>query len=138
MNNIEKIIEYIKTECEAECREIAHAAAEACERIRAEYSKTEQDEYWKAINTGTKETEQRLKQLAELAAQEASKQIISLHQDMADKAIELATEKLKAIPDNEFASLLKAKGIDPKCTPEELIEMYREKLMPIALSALFD
>ena len=102
MDNIEKVIEHIKTLSIAECGNIADQAAEDCRRLREEYSRTEQEEYWKAINAVTKETEQRLKKLSDLAAMEAQKQLDMLRQEMIGEAFALAAKKLLDLPAERY------------------------------------
>ena len=138
MNGIEAVISKIKTETAAECEEIAKKAAEECARITAEYSKKEQDEYWKYLGEGAKETEKRLEQLSDLADQESKKQIIATREEMAEAAFALATEKLENMPENEYAALAAKHGMAPGAAPAELVAKYKEKLSRVVASALFD
>jgi len=138
MNNIEKIIEYIRADSVVELEGIAQKAVEDCERIRSEYARAEQDEYWKAINAGTRETEQRLAKLSELAAMEAQKQLDALYVEMLDKAFALAAEKLRELSLFEYDELLSRLGIEAGCGAEDLVERYRSELLPEITSALFD
>jgi len=138
MNNIEKIIDYIKVKTIAECEEISRAAAEECVRIRAEYARSEQDEYWKSIDVGTKETEQRLEKLKELAAAEAKKQIDSLHKEMLDEAFTLAARNLMELPKGDYDAILIRLGIEADCSPDALVARYRAELEPDVIPALFD
>jgi len=138
MNNIEKIIEYIKAQNIAECEDISQTAADECEHIHAEFARLEQDEYWKAIDVGTKETEQRLESLKELAAAEAKKQIDSLHNEMLDEAFALAAQKLLALPKGDFDALLIRLGTPPGISPDALLSRYRAELAPDVISTLFD
>ena len=138
MNNIEKIIEYIKADTEEKCREIARNAAAECDRIHTESSRKEQEEYWKAINAGTRETEQRLKRLNYLAYEEAEKQVAALHQEMLDEAFSLAAEKLGELPDKEYAKLLKRLSMGTGRTPEEVVSTFKGALSLRFVSALFE
>ena len=94
MNNIENVIKHIKSLSTAECERIADEAEKDCERIREEYVRKEQEEYWKSINVGTKDTEQRLIKLSGLASEEAKKQLDLLRQEMLDEAFALAAKKM--------------------------------------------
>jgi len=138
MNNINKITEYIKAEAEAQCKEIAHKAAEECERILTGSAQAEQAEYWKAINAGTRETEQRLKLLGNLAADEADKQIAALHQEMLDEAFAMAAQKLGELPKKEYGELLKRLALDPGCSAEVVVSTYKNALSLSVVSALFE
>ena len=138
MTGIEKITEYIKTASEAECEEITRNSIEECERIRTEYSRSEQDEYWRSINNGSKETEQRLSSLGNLASAEANKQIAALQEEMLDQAFALAAKKLLELPGSEYAELRKKFGADPDINAEALVESYRDELSQSVISELFE
>ena len=138
MENIGRVIEYIGAVSGAECSEIAKQAEAECARLRAEYFQTEQSEYWKAINAGGKETEQRLKQLSILAAEEANKQVIGLRQEMFNEAMLLAAKKLRELPDGGYDKLLARLGKEPGHEAHELVMEYTDELSESVLSALFD
>ena len=138
MKNIEKIIEYIDAQTEADCRDISQSAAEECERIRSEFSITEQNEYWKAIDAGTRETEHRLEKLSELAIVEANKQVDALRKEMLDEAFALAARKLSDLPVRDYDELLTRLGIEAGCSPDALVARYKSVMTPAVLAALFD
>ena len=138
MENIEKIIEYIKAQSAMESSEIARLAHDECERIRMEYYREEQDEYWKAINAGTKESEQRIRSLNDLATEEANKKIEELRRDMLHETLMLAAEELRGLSDSEYKEILKKSGFDADTSPEELVFSYEEALSRSILIALFD
>jgi vacuolar-type H+-ATPase subunit E/Vma4 len=138
MKGIENLISYINSKSDAQCAEIARLAAEDCSRIRAKYSRTEQDEYWKYIDHGSKEAEHRLEQLNALAGQEAGKQIHATQQEMAGKAFRLAAQKLQDIPEDEFAALVKRLKLDPKSNADEVVDKFRNILSPVVMSVLFE
>ena len=106
MNGIEKILAHIMTESEEECAAIESAASEECERIRAEYAKSEQDEYWKLVNEGAKEAERRLERLNSLAALESKKQVLMTQQEMLSEAFSQAAKKLLELPESEYIAFL--------------------------------
>jgi vacuolar-type H+-ATPase subunit E/Vma4 len=138
MQGFEKLIESIKLESERECNDIALKSVEQCDRIHEEYTKKEQDEYWQYVNTGSKEIEQRVKQLADLATEQAKKLAHSMQQEMLDEVLELTARKLSALPSRKYNELLKKLGIEAGCKPEYLVEHYRDDLAPSVISALFD
>lgn len=138
MNNIEKLISRIKAEANAECENIEQNSIEECARIRAQYAQTEQDEYWKYLGAGAKETEKRLAQLNELAEQESTKQLQMTKQEMVEAAFALAAEKLRNLPENELNELLAKHGAAAGAAPGELVEKYKEKLKRTVTAALFD
>ena len=138
MDRIDKIIDHIKSESIAECGEIARNAAEECERIREEYSRTEQAEYWKSINIGSKETEQRLSKLSSLADEEANKLISATRQEMLDEAFALAAKKLLELPNSSYQKLLDGLGLESGHSAEDVVARYKDVLSRQVLSALFD
>ena len=138
MNNIEKVIERIKALSAAECEDITNQAAEDCKRLREEYSSKEQEDYWKSINAGTKETEQRLKKLGELALMEAQKQLESLQQEMLDEAFALAAKKLLELPEEKYRESAGMLGLKDGCGTDEIANAYRTVLASEITSALFE
>lgn len=138
MNGIEGIIEYIKLQSAAECEAITAEAAQECERIRTEYARTEQDEYWKYLGIGAKETEQRLAQLNDLAEQEAKKQVFITQQEMVEAAFTLAAGKINELPGEEYSGLLEKLGVESDCGAEALVGRYKEELYAEVMAALFD
>ena len=106
MNGIDKILAHIKSESDAECEAIERAAVEQCERIRSEYTKMEQDEYWKLVNAGTKEAERRLERLNSLAALESKKHVLMTQQEMVSEAFELAASIILKLPEREYVEFL--------------------------------
>lgn len=138
MNGIENIIERISAQSAAECDEIAQNALEECERVRADYAKMEQDEYWKRLAAGAKEAEQRLEQLNNLADQESKKQVLLTQREMADAAFDLAARKLLELPAGEYSALLESLGIDGDCDAYALVARYKEELMPDVMVSLFN
>lgn len=138
MNGIEDVIAHIKAESERQCAEIERDAAAECERIRANYSQMEQDEYWKYLGAGAKETEKRLEQLNSLAEQESHKRLTATQTEMADSAFDLAVEKLRQAPASSYQALLSKLGPETDCTAESLIANYKESMITDVISALFD
>ncbi|MCL2151494.1 MAG: V-type ATP synthase subunit E [Oscillospiraceae bacterium] len=135
---LDKILEHIKNEADAECDEISRKASNKREQIRKDYAHLEQDEYWKYINSGTKETELRQEQLKNLAAMEAKKKLLATQQEMVDAAFALAADKLRELPKSDYTALCKRLNTKASATPEEIVERYRGELSQVVLSALFD
>jgi len=138
MNGIEKLIDHIRKCSDAECQEIAQNAAEECERLRAEFARKEQDEYWKYVNNGTKEVEERIEQLTNLANLEAHKMLNATHQEMLDEVFALAAKKLRELPERDYKAVLKRLKLNADCSAEDLVALYKEKMTKNILSALFD
>jgi len=138
MQGFEKILDYIKTESEKECRDVAIKGNEDSSRIRSLYSQKEQDAYWSCVNEGTKEIEKRVKNLSNLASEQAANMIRDTEQDVLDDVLALTAKKLSALPSRNYNELLKKLGIEQGCKPEYLVEQYRDELAPTVLAALFD
>lgn len=138
MNGIENVIEYIKLESAAQCEAILKGAADECELVRVSYSQTEQDEYWKFVGAGAKETEQHLEQLNELAAQEAKKQLAFTQQEMVDAAFDLAASRLNELPRSVYNHLLKDLDLEAGSSADTVVEMYKEELSAKVAAVLFD
>ena len=138
MENIDKIIGYINEKALGECREIIRRAGDDSELIRDGYYREEQDEYWKAINAGSKELEQRRKSLNDLAAAEANKQIEALRCEMEDEAFRMAARMISELPAGEFNKLLKKAGLEKGWSAEDFVFRSKDGLSPLVLSVLFD
>ena len=121
MNGIDRILEHISSESEAECGAIAQSAAEECERIRQEYSKAEQDQYWELIDSGTKEAERRLERINSLAALESKKHVLATQQEMIVAAFDLAAAKLLELPEPEYIEFLAKLACSASLTGTEAI-----------------
>jgi len=138
MNGLEKIIDHIRSASEAECGEISRKAAEECKRIRAGYSRTEQDEYWKYIDEGTKEAQRRGRQLAALADAEANKQILATQQELVDEAFSRAAESIRGLSKSDYARLLSRLKLKPDCSAGDVVAKFRNQLTQNITSMLFD
>jgi len=138
MQGFEKILQHIKNESEKECRDIAVKANNECNRIRSEFSKKEQEEYWDYVNKGSQEIEKRANQLTGLAADEAKKMVYATEQQMLDRVLYLTAKKLSALPSRKYNEILTKLGIEQGLKPEFLIEQFRDDLTPSVTAALFD
>ena len=138
MNELEKVLNYIRSQSHAQCEEIAGNTLLECEALRSQYAQDEQDEYWKYLGAATKQAEDRLVKLGELAKSEARKKLDETRREMVDTAFELAAEKFAALPKDEYLGLLKKLNLKPDFTPDALTRRYRELLAPEVESLLFD
>ena len=138
VQNFDKILNFIKHESESECKEIAVNATRETQRIEAEFSKKQQEAYLNHINQGTKEIENRISQLSNLANEQVQKMLDAVKQDMLDEVLELTSKRLSAMPLNDYTELLKKLGVEEGCRPEHLVHQYRDELASTVISALFD
>ena len=106
MNGIEKILEHIKSESDAQCAAIERDAAEECERIREQYADIEQDEYRKLVDTWSADAARRLERLNSLAVLESKKHVLTTQQEMLSEAFEHAAKSILGLPESEYISFL--------------------------------
>lgn len=106
MNGIQKIIDHIKADAEAECALIAAQAEISCAEMSAVYAKSEQSAYEKIVSDGAKKAEQQLERLTSVAALEAKKQVLATKQEMVLATFERAAELLSDLPDDRYVPLL--------------------------------
>jgi len=138
MENLEKVIGFINEQAANECREIVESARDEAVRIRAGYHREEQDEYWKAVNAGTKEMEQRRKSLDDLAAEEANKQIGALHDEMCNEAMMLAVSMFAELPKAEQKAVMKNNGVKAGVSAEEFVLGFKDELSEGIVATLFE
>ena len=135
---LDKIINYIEEEGKAECREIYQKAAEQCQQLNADYSRIEQEEYWKYINVASKKTERRRTRLDELAAMESKKKLLETQQEMVDEAFALAAKKLLDLPKKEYSKICVRLAMGTTSSPEDIVGRFRSELSLKIVSVLFD
>ena len=133
-----KVINHIKEEGEAECREISQNAAEECRRLNADYSRMEQEEYWKYISVASKDTERRRVKLDDLAAMESKKKLLETQQEMVDEAFALAANKLLDLPKRDYLKICARLSIGSDSSAESIVERFRAELSLKIVSTLFD
>ena len=138
MNELEKVINHIKAQSQAKCEEIARDSDIKCAEARSLYSKKEQDKYWEFLGLATKDAEERLIKLGELAKQEANKKLQATHMEMTDAAFNLAAQKIAELEENEYQQLLNTLRLKNDITPNALVDRYKELLYPTVESLLFD
>ncbi|MDR0491631.1 MAG: hypothetical protein LBH28_10360 [Oscillospiraceae bacterium] len=136
MNGIEKILEHIKSESAAECNAIAQSAAEECERIRAEYAQTEQDEYRELVNNGAREAERKLERQSSLAALESKKLVLATQQEMIAAAFELAATLILKLPEREYIEFLAKLACTAALTGTEKIFLSKADTQRIGRNVL--
>ena len=136
MNGIEKILEHISSESATECAAIAKDAADECERVRAEYAKAEQDQYWELVNNGTKEAERRLERMNSLAALESKKHVLATQQDMIVAAFDLAANKLLDLPDSDYVEFLAKLACSASLTGTEKVVLSSSDLPRIGSAVI--
>ena len=126
MNGIDKITAKLEAEALADVEAIKAEAAGKCDEIKKEFEKKAQDEYWKRVQAGTKDCENRVQRLASASDMEAKKAILAFKQEMVTAAFNRAVEKLCTMPKEQYVAFLA--GVAAKAAEsgrEELI--FNEK-----------
>ena len=106
MKGIDKITSRILADAEAECAAVRAESDRHCEAIRAENEKRAQDEYWKLVREGVRDTEQRVQRLDRTARLEAKKSILNMKQEAVSRAFELAKDKIAELPERDYIGFL--------------------------------
>ena len=106
MDGIERIIAIIEGDALKKTGEIKAAADLRCSALRAEYNKTAQDRYLQTVREGAEDCDLHVKRMEKAAAIEAKKSILSLKQEMVDRALLRAQQMLRDLREDEYAALL--------------------------------
>ena len=119
MNGIEKITARIRADAEAECAAIRAESEERCAAIRAENERAAQEEYWRLVREGVKDTEQRVQRLGRTARLEAKKSVLNMKQEAVTRAFYLAREKLAGLPEADYVAFLAREASEAAITGQE-------------------
>jgi len=106
MNGIEKILERIEGDAQAEADQVIGKAQQEANEILARYKAQAQREETEIIARGEKAAAERIERLDGAARMEAKKQVLAARQEMVEKAFQLARAKLVQLPEKEYVSLL--------------------------------
>lgn len=128
MKGIDKITSRILADAEAECAAVRAESDRHCEAIRTENEKRAQDEYWKLVREGVKDTEQRVQRLDRTARLEAKKSILNMKQEAVSRAFELAKDKIAELPERDYIGFLAREAAGAAITgQEEVIFCERDR-----------
>lgn len=128
MKGIDKITSRILADAEAECAAVRAESDRHCEAIRAENEKRAQDEYWKLVREGVRDTEQRVQRLDRTARLEAKKSILNMKQEAVSRAFELAKDKISELPERDYIGFLAREAAGAAITgQEEVIFCERDR-----------
>ena len=106
MKGIDKITSRIIADAEAECRDVKRESDERCAAVRAENEKRAQDEYWRLVREGVKDTEQRVQRMDRTARLEAKKSVLNMKQEAVSRAFDLAKDKIAELPERDYEAFL--------------------------------
>jgi V/A-type H+-transporting ATPase subunit E len=128
VDGIGRIIERIRADSDAECAAIAAESMSRRAEIAERYAREEREAYGDAISKGAVEAAARFERLKSVAALEARKQVLAEKQLLLSEAFELAEERLRELPDGEYARLLSRLAAEGSRTgAEELILSQQDR-----------
>ena len=106
MNGIERIVQLIQSEAQAEIDEILNKAREEADAIQNRYLAQAEQEAAEWKLKGQKAAEEQEERLISVAQMESRKVILATKQQMVEKAYALALEKLCSMPEKQRVSVL--------------------------------
>ena len=128
MKGIDKITSRIIADAEAECRDVKRESDERCAAVRAENEKRAQDEYWRLVREGVKDTEQRVQRMDRTARLEAKKSVLNMKQEAVSRAFDLAKDKIAELPERDYVAFLAHEAAEAAITgQEEVIFCERDR-----------
>ena len=119
MKGIDRITSRILADAEAECAALKKESDARIEAIRAENEKRAQDEYWRLVREGVKDTEQRVQRMDRTARLEAKKSVLNMKQDAVTRAFELAKGKVAELPERDYVAFLAREAAAAAITGQE-------------------
>lgn len=126
MNGIEKIIERITADSQAEIDQILREAQQEADAISARYAAQAEQEKADLLERGKKNAAERSERLVSVAQIEAKKMLLNAKQEMLDKAFALAAEQLKKLSDMDYLSLLASLAVASSSSGKEEIVLSPE------------
>lgn len=129
MNGIDKITERITAQAREEIAETQEKMAKKCREIEEAYDSLAKEEYQKIVAAGAKDCELQVQRLAGAATMESKKSILSMKQEAVDKVLELAAERICALPQEEYISFLaRLAGEAASTGTEEVVFSSKDKV----------
>ena len=119
MNGIEKITARIDQETQAQIDQILSDAKEQAAQITAKYQAQADAERASLAAKNEKAAAEREERLVSVAQMESRKVILAAKQEMVEKAYDLALEKLCAMPEEQYVSVLAALLVEASTTGQE-------------------
>ena len=121
MNGIEKIIDRISGDAQAEIDAVLAQARDEAAQITAKYeaqAKAEADEIVKRGSAAAAEREERLVSMAQMEGRKAE---LCAKQEVIEEAFELALKKLLALPEDKYVELLAGLAAKASATGKETL-----------------
>ena len=128
MKGIDKITSRILADAEAECAAVRKESDERCAAIKAEAEKKAQEEYWRLVREGVKDTEQRVQRMDRTARLEAKKSVLNMKQEAVSRAFELARDRIAELPERDYVGFLARQAAEAAISgQEEVIFCERDR-----------
>ena len=128
MKGIDKITPRILADAEAECAAVRKESDERCAAIKAEAEKKAQEEYWRLVREGVKDTEQRVQRMDRTARLEAKKSVLNMKQEAVSRAFELARDSIAELPERDYVGFLARQAAEAAISgQEEVIFCERDR-----------
>ena len=128
MKGIDKITSRILADAEAECAAVRKESDERIAAVKAEAEKKAQDEYWRLVREGVKDTEQRVQRMDRTARLEAKKSVLNMKQEAVSRAFELARDRIAELPERDYVGFLARQAAEAAISGrEEVIFCERDR-----------
>ena len=121
MNGIEKIIDRISGDAQAEIDAILDEARAEAAQITAKYEAQARGEADEILKRGAAAAAEREERLASMAQMEGRKAELSAKQEVIEEAFELALKKLQALPEDKYVELLASLAVKASATGKETL-----------------
>ena len=121
MNGIEKITDRIRAEAEAEAAAMLSEAEKSADAVRADFAAKAAELEKTMLGQGTEEIWQKVQRAERASRLEAKKDILALKQELVSEAYRRATEKILAMPEDDYAAFLAREAGNAALTGKEEI-----------------
>lgn len=121
MNGIEKIIDRISGDAQAEIDAILEEARAEAAQITAKYEAQAKEEADEILKRGSAAAAEREERLASMAQMEGRKAELAAKQEVIEEAFELALKKLLELPEERYVNLLADLAVRASVTGKETL-----------------
>lgn len=121
MNGIEKIIDRISGDAQAEIDAVLDEARGEAAQITAKYAAQAKAEADEILKRGAAAAAEREERLASMAQMEGRKAELAAKQEVIEEAFELAKKKLLALPEDKYVELLAGLAAEASATGKETL-----------------
>ena len=136
MKGIDKITSRILADAEAECAAVRKESDERIAAVKAEAEKKAQDEYWRLVREGVKDTEQRVQRMDRTARLEAKKSVLNMKQEAVSRAFDLAREKIAELPERDYVGFLARMAGEAAVTGQEEVVLNARDAAAVGVKAV--